>query len=123
MKDHERLGCQLIEESAREIIVHWQQLLRLSDWDIELRITRGYLGPQTYGSIECDPRAKTATLNLIDPRDWPPEALTGAGVEGTIVHELFHCHMRQAGYSYDEEKEEPLVHQMERVLLALGGGQ
>lgn len=107
------------EESARCIAGYWQQLLRLSDWDVELCIVKGYLGPQTYASIESDPLSKTAKISLVDPRDWEPERLTGDAVEDTIIHELLHLHFRQVGYVYDEDLEEPLVHQLARVLAEI----
>jgi hypothetical protein len=107
------------EDSARSIAGYWQQLLRLSDWDVELHIVKGYLGPQTYASVESDPRSKTAKISLIDPRDWEPESLTGDAVEDTLIHELLHLHFRQVGYAYDEDREEPLVHQLARVLAGI----
>lgn len=113
------MSIDAFEQSARAIMLYWQQILRLSDWDVEFHIIKGYLGPQTYASIEPEPRSKTAKLTFVDPRDWNPETLTGEAVEDTIVHELLHLHFRQAGYSYDEDREEPLVHQLAKAYIGI----
>lgn len=112
-------GGKLFADSAGAIVGYWQYLLRLADWDVDFKVAKGYEGPQTYGSIEADPQSKTATLSLIDPRDWKPENLSDSAIEDTIIHELLHLHMRQAGYAYDEAKEEALIHQLAKAFLAI----
>lgn len=109
-------------ESARRMTGFWQQLLRLQDWDIEFQVIRGWEAPETLASMQGNCRSKRAVLRFVDPGDWVPEELSEGEVEDTIVHELLHLHFRQAGYEYDEEKEEAVVHALAKVLVGLGGG-
>lgn len=97
----------------------WQQLLRLDDWDLDIKIVRAWKEPQAYAVIRADGIEKHATMSFVDPRDWNPEELSGDAVENTVVHEQLHLFFREAGYEYDEEKEERVVHRLARVLCAL----
>lgn len=99
----------------------WQKLLRLQDWDIKFELLRGYEAPGVLATMQGSGRSKRATLSFVDPGDWNPEELTREEVEDTVVHELLHLHFRQAGYEYDEDREEAVVHALAKVLVGLGG--
>jgi hypothetical protein len=70
----------------------WQKRLGLDDWNVSLQVVRqSELDPNAWGSAHWDARAKTATIQVLDPRDYN---LKGADLrldmECTIVHELVH---------------------------------
>ena len=70
----------------------WQKRLGLDDWTLSLQVVRqSEIDPDAWGSSHWDSRAKTATIQVLDPRDYN---LKGADLrldmECTIVHELVH---------------------------------
>ena len=70
----------------------WQKRLGLDDWTMTLQVVRqGEIDPNAWGSSHWDARARTATIQVLDPRDYN---LRGADLrldmECTIVHELVH---------------------------------
>lgn len=70
----------------------WQKRLGLDDWTMTLQVVRqSEIDPNAWGSSHWDARAKTATIQVLDPRDYN---LKGADLrldmECTIVHELVH---------------------------------
>lgn len=70
----------------------WQKRLGLDDWSVTLQVVRqSEIDPNAWGSSHWDARAKTATIQVLDPRDYN---LKGADLrldmECTIVHELVH---------------------------------
>jgi hypothetical protein len=70
----------------------WQKRLGLDDWNMTLQVVRqSEIDPNAWGSSHWDVRAKTATIQVLDPRDYN---LKGADLrldmECTIVHELVH---------------------------------
>src|ERR1700722_8511794 len=70
----------------------WQKRLGLDEWNLNLQVVRqSEIDPNAWGSSHWDARAKTATIQVLDPRDYN---LKGADLrldmECTIVHELVH---------------------------------
>jgi hypothetical protein len=70
----------------------WQKRLGLDDWNVSLEVVRqSAIDPNAWGSAHWDARARTATIQVLDPRDYN---LKGADLrldmECTIVHELVH---------------------------------
>jgi hypothetical protein len=70
----------------------WQKRLGLDDWTMTLQVVRQReINPNAWGSSHWDIHAKTATIQVLDPRDYN---LKGADLrldmECTIVHELVH---------------------------------
>jgi len=70
----------------------WQKRLGLDDWNVSLEVVRqSAIDPNAWGSAHWDSRARTATIQVLDPRDYN---LKGADLrldmECTIVHELVH---------------------------------
>jgi hypothetical protein len=70
----------------------WQKRLGLDDWNVSLQVVRqSEIDPNAWGSSHWDAHTKTATIQVLDPRDYN---LKGADLrldmECTIVHELVH---------------------------------
>ena len=108
---------------AAEAVCHlWQRVLRLEDWDVEVKVLRGYdLGEDTSAKINSFPPKKDAVLKLIDPRDHNPNWRPVDSVEVDIVHELLHLHFGPLSEYGNEAKrlaEEQAVNAISRALVA-----
>jgi hypothetical protein len=81
-----------LEVRLADQLKSWQKRLGLDDWAMTLQVVRqSEIDPNSWGSSHWDARAKTATIQVLDPRDYN---LKGADLrldmECTIVHELVH---------------------------------
>ena len=81
-----------LEMRLTDQLKSWQKRLGLDDWNMSLQVVRqSKIDPNAWGSSHWDNRAKTATIQVLDPRDYN---LKGADLrldmECTIVHELVH---------------------------------
>jgi hypothetical protein len=96
----------------------WQKRLGLDDWNMTLQVVRqSEIDPNSWGSSHWDVRAKTATIQVLDPRDYN---LKGADLrldmECTIVHELVHIQVAPLGRT-DPEVLEGVVNRIMSALL------
>lgn len=74
----------ITRDQAREILARWQPILRLADWDIDLRLVTGTW--RKSGDIKVDLDDRKAVLLLRD--EQPPEHL-----EEIVIHELVHLRL------------------------------
>lgn len=72
----------------------WQKTLRLQDWKIKARVVGlGVIPDDDLGRCEWLLDARTADINILDPACCEDgDAIVSQDVEGTLVHELLHCH-------------------------------
>ena len=96
----------------------WQKRLGLDDWNMTLQVVRqSEIDPNAWGSSHWDIRAKTATIQVLDPRDYN---LKGADLrldmECTIVHELVHIQIAPLGQA-DAQVREDVVNRIKVALL------
>ncbi len=82
-------------EDARAILARWQPILRLADWDIDLRLVTGAWRKSGDVKVDLDDRKAVLLLNA-EPRS--------ENLEETIVHELVHLRL----YAMDQMLEELL---------------
>ena len=70
----------------------WQKRLGLDDWTMTLQVVRQReINPNAWGSSHWDIHAKTATIQVLDPRDYNLKGTDlRLDIECTIVHELVH---------------------------------
>ena len=70
----------------------WQKRLGLDDWTMTLQVVRQReINPNAWGSSHWDIHAKTATIQVLDPRDYNLKGTDlRLDMECTIVHELVH---------------------------------
>jgi hypothetical protein len=97
----------------------WQRRLGLDDWNMTLQVVRqSEIDPNSWGSSHWDVRAKTATIQVLDPRDYN---LKGADLrldmECTIVHELVHIQLAPLGPADVQVQEREDV--VNRIMTAL----
>ena len=96
----------------------WQKRLGLDDWTMTLQVVRqSEIDPNTWGSAHWNSRAKTATIQVLDPRDYN---LKGADLrldmECTIVHELVHIQVSPLD-APDAQVREDVVNRIMAALL------
>jgi len=96
----------------------WQKRLGLDDWNLSLQVVRQTeIDPNAWGSSHWDVRAKTATIQVLDPRDYN---LKGADLrldmECTIVHELVHIQVSPLD-ARDENVREDVLNRIMTALL------
>ncbi len=96
----------------------WQKRLGLEDWNLTLRIVRqSQIDPNSWGSAEWDPAARTGVINVLDPRDYN---LKGGemklDMECTIVHELVHIQVSPLA-ARDAHVREEVVNNLMAALL------
>ena len=96
----------LTPETAARKLRHWQQVLRLQDWDIEILVT--YLNGM-HGQCEIHSQHRKALIRL-DACDGDTAYYTPGRKwewEKTLVHEILHIHMRDiVGTKIDWESAE-----------------
>jgi hypothetical protein len=84
-------------EQLRERCLYWQQVLRLQDWRIDVRVVRmkemeGDDGEERGGCILRWSQDRQATLKILDSIDYPPDCHLEEDQERTLVHELLHLY-------------------------------
>lgn len=87
----------MTEDLARERCAYWQKVLRLEDWDLDVRLVRRQVLPRGVGATDAS-LYRRAKIRLLDPLDhydeaWPQDN----DVELTLVHELLHLVFEEAG--------------------------
>ena len=97
----------------------WQKRMGLDEWALSLRVVRqSQIDANAWGAAEWDPRAKTAIISVLDPRDYN---LHGGelklDMECTIVHELVHLQVSPLE-AHSEGQREDIVN---RIMTALMG--
>ncbi|HEX4275810.1 MAG TPA: SprT-like domain-containing protein [Bryobacteraceae bacterium] len=81
------------EQELEELCRQWQQVLRLLDWKITVRIRRMRDMDECFGRARVRHRFKEADVEIadaVDRGDAQPD------LEQTLVHELIHLHFHLA---------------------------
>ena len=71
-------------DETRAVLARWQPILRLADWDIDLRLVTGAWRKSGDVKVDLDDRKAVLLLNA-EPRS--------ENLEETIVHELVHARL------------------------------
>ena len=74
----------IIEDDARVVLARWQPILRLADWDIDLRLVTSAWRKSGDVKVDLDDRTAVLLLNA-EPRS--------ENLAETIVHELVHLRL------------------------------
>jgi len=79
---------------AQEACKEWQERLKLQHWFVKVKICRrDDMGmDETCGTCRWVLSRAEALLKLLDPIDYPEDAIVGQDHEITLVHELLHIH-------------------------------
>lgn len=81
------------QERLDGLLAEWQKVLRLQDWDFfpVFRRMRDMEG-DNQGEFHPVLVKKEALIRLLDPVDYPSDAVYPYDLELTLVHELVHAH-------------------------------
>jgi len=103
----------------------WQNRLALDEWKIEARIVRqNDLNPDTLGNLKWNSLHHTATIKVLDPRDYDmPPAQIPQDMERTVVHELVHLELAVLPRDGSPKVEERVVNRVTEALLGLDRGE
>jgi hypothetical protein len=71
-------------DDAREVLARWQPILRLADWDIDLRLVTGTWRKSGDVKVDLDDRKAVLLLNAAQPAEH---------LEEVVVHELIHLRL------------------------------
>lgn len=106
----------LTQEQLEALCREWQGILRLQDWRVFLRKTRArdMSNPDHQGECEWVLSRKEAYISLLDPVDYPPDAIEPQDEELTLVHELMHLHF--APFWTDKGEDDPERIAMEQAI-------
>jgi len=103
----------------------WQSRLALDDWKIDAHIVRQTdLNPDTLGNLKWNSLHHTATIKVLDPRDYDmPAEQIPQDIERTVVHELVHLELSVLPRDSSPKVEERVVNRMTEALLNLDRGE
>lgn len=115
------------EQLADRLLKKWQEILRLQDWDIYLKIGRFHeVHNEALAHCRHSTTKNSAEIMLRAPQDLrPTESWPGDNdVELTIVHELLHIKFAPLSIPDRlEVEQEQIVESLARTLVRLAGEQ
>ena len=104
------------------LLVEWQRLLRLQDWDIKVEFVHHHsLGRGGFGEVNWTLEKKTATINMVHPEELSKHLEYNP--EKTLVHELLHlrfsivCRTKEG--TIEDGVHEAAIDQVARLLVQL----
>lgn len=111
----------MAESTIQDRLQFWQHQLKLDDWKISLTVARrDDLKSHTLGGIRWDKHKRSATIQVLDPADYPTPAAAMEDIEVTIVHELVHLNLSSLPRTDASRKSEELaVNRLTDALLRL----
>ena len=89
----------MTQTDLEKLLAKWQRILRLQDWNIQVRFVRGYEIDDKQAQMHHNSNHKIGVVKLRAPQDWPPGDWLEDS-ESDLVHELLHLHMSP----FDETK-------------------
>ena len=112
------------ENELANLCSEWQDKLRLSHWDIAVRIARTHEmhSANCQGSSQISLPMERALISILDADDYPPSPFK-QNMEVSLVHELLHIPILY--FSNPEENSLECIHQeafienMARLLVKL----
>ncbi|MEH2384914.1 MAG: hypothetical protein V7K14_03785 [Nostoc sp.] len=108
-------------ENLQQECLDWQRTLKLSDWDISVKLVPHREMTDAIGHVRWDADEKSADIRLITPEDYQSGVLRPYNIEETLVHELLHLHFVTFDMS-DEPKRlaiEQAINAIARALVNL----
>lgn len=91
-RQHQPRNVKLNFDMAQEVLAYWAQVLKLTDWVIDLEMQRGYkIGGTAWARCRWTASKRRATVFLLHPDDADPDD-DPMDMEAAIVHELLHIY-------------------------------
>lgn len=96
----------LTDEQLQERLKYWKEKLRLQDWIIEVKLSRGRdMMEGTNACVNWVLYKKMALIKILDPIDYPGELMGERDMENDLVHELLHLHFAPINDHFGENGE------------------
>lgn len=104
-----------LEHLCRE----WQEILSLRDWDVKpsIKRQRDFIVKGNDAEITWNIQAKTVTIKILDPIDYPEDTEWPQDMEESLVHELLHLHF--ALFTADDGTAEDIAQEQAINAIAL----
>ena len=89
-------------EKLKALLLEWQKVLRMQDWDFSIKIKRAFDMPikDVQGCCTYVLASRRVLINLLDPNDYDPAFIDEQDLEKTMVHEMLHPMVAQ----FEDEK-------------------
>lgn len=82
-----------LEKEVREIILYWQKVLRLLDWDMQFKVVDDPKDIECFASNRHHKSYQCCKIRVLNPKKIPPEWEGIRDLEVTLVHELLHTRL------------------------------
>lgn len=93
------------KDKLEERLAYWQKKLNLLDWQFEVNICRARdMKENCAGSINWTLSNKMALISILNPIDYPEDAMGVQDMENTLVHELLHIHLAPLNDDYSQNE-------------------
>lgn len=81
-------------EELQLACTEWQKRLRLQDWIVKPKLSRGrdMAVDSRQGECEFQLKTKIAAIRILDEVDYPENLIMDHDMEKVLVHELLHLH-------------------------------
>lgn len=114
------------ETELQALCREWQQILRLEDWDIEVRLTRNHEFPDKYHGGDCHVfvEKQCARIRILPEGDRLPDVMAPYDQEIDLVHEILHVAFKQSQPEIDDasphwQQHERAIHRVSEALVGL----
>jgi hypothetical protein len=101
------------QEELKKLCREWQAILGLSDWIVEVEISRKenfcknkFEGKWLNGLCQPTLQTKVAYIHILDPIDYPDNAVLLQDMESTLIHELIHLHTCNYNHRFEDDSVE-----------------
>lgn len=118
--------CIYTIEQLRERLAHWQRVLRLQDWHIEVMLVpMASMGGDFAGEVTTFPMKKRAFIKVLTAADYEASMERGRqtmphDMEYTLIHELMHVVIYLCSVKYDPGSREEMLEEQAVHALAMG---
>lgn len=108
-------------ENLQQILLEWQRILKLLDWDISVKVVPHREAEEAWGNVRWNLDEKFADIKLLDPADQSG-GMRPYNVEETLVHELLHLHFAPFDATtgtHEQRFQEQAINAIARALVNL----
>lgn len=113
----------MAKPNLQKLLKKWQKILRLEDWDIQIRWARSYELAEASSVAENlrDVPNKRCDVRVLDPIDFVNSVWPERDYELDIVHELLHTHVEAFAREFNgtDNLKEQVIETLAKALVAL----
>jgi hypothetical protein len=112
----------MTQEDIQALVVKWQAIMRLQDWDVDIRFSRAHdIGPDRDAEVDRCDSGKCARISIKDPGDRDSKCISPQDIELSLVHEMVHLYFPHIDNfnGTDDAIYEQAVHQISSTMVKL----